>query len=133
MYFKVMKIVSLLLFLMPILTNAQDLKNYRWHKRVVVLVHNDPKSGVLLRQQQALDAHKNDLEERNMIVLVPKPEEKRKLLTQLNVPLAFKGVLLIGKDGGVKFEENFPVHPEVLFALVDAMPMRRAEMKRKKG
>ena len=128
-----MKTVSLLLFLMPILTNAQDLKNYRWYKRVVVLVHNDAKSGVLLRQQQILDAHKNDLEERDMIVLVPKPEEKRKLLTQLNVPLEFKGVLLIGKDGGVKFEENFPVHPEDLFAIVDAMPMRRAEMKRKKG
>ena len=128
-----MKIVSLLLFLMPILTNAQDLKNYRWHKRIIVLVHNDPKSGVLLRQGEALDAHKNDLEDRDMIVLVPKPEEKRKLLTALDVPSEFEGVLLVGKDGGVKFEENFPVHPATLFALVDAMPMRRAEMKRKKG
>ncbi len=128
-----MKAVCLLLFLIPILLNAQNLEDYRWHNRVVVLVHIDHKSGAFRQQQQALDAHKNDLEERDMIVLAPKPGDKRKLLTQLGVPSAFEGVLLIGKDGGIKLQESFPVHLETLFTVVDAMPMRRAEIKRKKG
>ncbi len=37
------------------------------------------------------------------------------------------GVRLVGKDGGVKFGATAPVSAADLFALIDAMPMRRAE------
>lgn len=40
-------------------------------------------------------------------------------------------VTLIGKDGGEKLRREVPLVPEELFAVVDAMPMRRAEMKSK--
>jgi len=42
-------------------------------------------------------------------------------------PAAFS-VVLIGKDGGEKFQQTTPLAPAELFALVDAMPMRQAEM-----
>lgn len=38
-------------------------------------------------------------------------------------------VSLIGKDGGEKLRRSTPLAPEELFALVDAMPMRREEMR----
>jgi hypothetical protein len=38
-------------------------------------------------------------------------------------------VLLIGKDGGEKFRSNQPISAEKLFGLIDAMPMRRQEMR----
>jgi hypothetical protein len=38
-------------------------------------------------------------------------------------------ILLIGKDGGVKLRSDEPVPAESLFALIDAMPMRRQEMR----
>lgn len=38
-------------------------------------------------------------------------------------------VTLIGKDGGEKLRRSTPLTPAELFAIVDAMPMRRAEMK----
>ncbi len=38
-------------------------------------------------------------------------------------------VTLIGKDGGEKLRRTTPLAPEELFAVVDAMPMRRAEMR----
>jgi Domain of unknown function (DUF4174) len=41
---------------------------------------------------------------------------------------AFK-VRLIGKDGGEKLAAASPVSTAELFALIDAMPMRKAEMK----
>ncbi len=38
-------------------------------------------------------------------------------------------VTLIGKDGGEKLRRSTPLASEELFALVDTMPMRRAEMR----
>lgn len=43
-------------------------------------------------------------------------------------PAAFS-VVLIGKDGGEKLRRTTPLAPADLFALVDAMPMRQAEMR----
>jgi hypothetical protein len=37
-------------------------------------------------------------------------------------------VVLIGKDGKEKLRSGVPMPPQELFAIVDAMPMRRAEM-----
>ncbi|MFZ4681470.1 MAG: DUF4174 domain-containing protein [Terrimicrobiaceae bacterium] len=39
-------------------------------------------------------------------------------------------VVLIGKDGGEKLRRNSVLSTRELFAIVDAMPMRRAEMER---
>ena len=39
------------------------------------------------------------------------------------------GVVLIGKDGGVKLESSVPVKTAKLFDLIDSMPMRIHEMK----
>jgi hypothetical protein len=37
-------------------------------------------------------------------------------------------VRLVGKDGGVKHVQSVPIDAPTIFALIDAMPMRRAEM-----
>jgi len=37
--------------------------------------------------------------------------------------------ILIGKDGGVKGRWDSPVDMDALFGLIDAMPMRRQEMR----
>jgi len=42
-------------------------------------------------------------------------------------------VVLVGKDGSVKFRSDRPVRPEHIFDLIDAMPMRREEMRRQRG
>lgn len=38
-------------------------------------------------------------------------------------------VVLVGRDGGEKFRSDEPVPAEALFARIDAMPMRRREMR----
>lgn len=48
--------------------------------------------------------------------------------TRFDAGAAFS-VALIGKDGGEKARRAQPISSEELFALVDAMPMRRAEMR----
>ena len=44
-------------------------------------------------------------------------------------PAAFRAVL-VGKDGGAKLSEAAPIEAGRLFAVVDAMPIRRREMGR---
>ena len=43
-------------------------------------------------------------------------------------PGGFK-LVLVGKDGGVKLEQDAVLAPEELFAVIDRMPMRRNEMR----
>ena len=50
-----------------------------------------------------------------------------------NIQNDFTGLLLIGKDGGVKLKQDFIVAPQEIFDLIDGMPMRRAEMRNSKG
>ena len=42
-------------------------------------------------------------------------------------------VVLIGLDGGVKRRFGDTVQPEAVWALIDKMPMRRAEMRKGDG
>lgn len=42
-------------------------------------------------------------------------------------------VTLVGLDGGIKMETTKLFPKEELFELIDSMPMRRAELKRKKN
>ena len=39
-------------------------------------------------------------------------------------------LILVGKDGGEKYRSQKVTKPQQLFHLIDAMPMRRAEMRR---
>lgn len=37
--------------------------------------------------------------------------------------------ILVGKDGGEKYRSADPIAPQTLFDLIDAMPMRRREIR----
>ena len=55
------------------------------------------------------------------------------LAKKYNVDAKSFAVVLIGKDGHDAFRAARPVKPETLYGVIDAMPMRRAEMKRPPG
>lgn len=94
-----------------------DLAAHQWKHRVVLLKAPDA-SDSLYRDQLARFANqKAEMDERDMVVL-----------SQFN-STEFQAVL-IGKDGGRKREQAKPMNPDDLFALIDSMPMRQAEMRR---
>jgi hypothetical protein len=57
---------------------------------------------------------------------------ERDFVVQIQFGTKSFSVVLIGKDGGEKLRRATPLSPEELFAIVDAMPMRRAEMRGQK-
>jgi hypothetical protein len=57
---------------------------------------------------------------------------ERDFTVQIRFDAKTFSVVLIGKDGGEKLRRTTPLSPEELFAIVDAMPMRRAEIRERK-
>lgn len=95
-------------------TGLPDLSVHQGRHRVVVIDTPSPQSGEYLRQVAALEAAAAGLRERDV-----------EIVTQ--AATAFR-VRLIGKDGGVKFARREFVDAATLFGLIDAMPMRQAEI-----
>lgn len=72
-----------------------------------------PEATEYRRQRSALETAALGLKERDLVVITQAAPIFR--------------VRLVGKDGGVKLDQTEPVEVPALFALIDAMPMRRAE------
>ena len=84
----------------------------------------------LAEQARLLAADPAGVTERNLVLVAPDASEGNGLRRRYGVaPDAF-AVLLIGKDGGVKLRSARPLALRGLFEAIDAMPMRRAEMRR---
>ncbi len=104
-----------------------DLDAYRWKKRPVLIFAPSPDDPAFVEQSALLHAAREELLERDVVVLIDTaPHEDGALRRGLGV-LGFE-VLLVGKDGGVKLRVQKPITAEELSAEIDAMPMRRREM-----
>ena len=95
-------------------TTLPNLTVHQWRHRVVVIDTPSPQSADYLRQTKALEAASVGLRERDVVIVTQAATTFR--------------VRLVGKDGGVKFSRNKPVDVATLFDLIDAMPMRQAEL-----
>jgi hypothetical protein len=115
---------------------AQQLSDYNWKNRIVILSDNAADFKNAVKALKTISAFKKELNERDIILFLyrdGKLYDTDLNLTAMNtsntIPKAFTGYLLIGKDGGIKSKERYPIDPEQIFTLIDGMPMRRAEMK----
>jgi hypothetical protein len=91
-----------------------DLSVHQWRHRVLVIDMPSPQDVAYHQQSAWLEAATAGLRERDLVIV-----------TQ---PAAAFRIRLVGKDGGVKLDRAAPVEVPTLFSLIDAMPMRRAEM-----
>jgi hypothetical protein len=92
-----------------------DLAAYQGVRRVLVIDQPSGNDPAFRAQLAAFEAVAAELAERDVeIVRVPGAPVFR--------------VRLVGKDGGVKLDSAEPVAAAEVFALIDAMPMRRAEV-----
>lgn len=119
----------------PATSLAATIKDSKWQKRVLLLCAPTADNADLRRQQQLLGPARAELNTRDLLVRevltsqLP-PADQRYAREQLKVPANGFVVILIGKDGGVKRRETSPLPPAQLFSTIDAMPMRRQEMRR---
>lgn len=128
-----------------ILAAQSPLSEFRWQNRILLIsasseILNDPER---LELNSLLKKEADRLKERDLILIdispeklalhgaIRLPEEERRALCQkLNLAPAKAPVfLLLGKDGHEKERQSPQLDLAKLLALIDTMPMRRAEMK----
>tara|TARA_A100001035_G_scaffold153423_1_gene120857 strand:+ start:237 stop:569 length:333 start_codon:yes stop_codon:yes gene_type:complete len=107
-----------------------------------VIGGNDPK---YQNQFDNLEVNKNEYTDRDMVVILINKDESKISYDGLNVfnnldydsTLSIRkrfnfddfNLILIGKDGGVKYNTNKPVKINKIFEIIDKMPMRMKEIK----
>ena len=121
-------------------TMAQNLESFKWENRVLLLKDSDYNSKELRAQLNLLQDHPEKLRDRDILIFLVTNDavlDTKKKKTTLNSRQIvetyglkdFQGLILIGKDGGIKLKESFIVDPKAIFTLIDSMPMRKSEMK----
>ena len=97
-----------------------------------ILLFGNPTQTLLQQQLKLLQTDSNGLAERDLQIKIVRPGDI--LYNQFAVP---KGqhftFILVGRDGGEKFRSNQLTTTTQIFALIDAMPMRKAELRKIKN
>lgn len=145
-----MKRQIILLALISIITttipmSAQDFSSHKWKDRLLLVLTTENSKDIYKEQMNVLKENIAGLEERKLVIYSVMPEkyrkgmnaEKWKKSTSLNGQYRedekeFE-VILIGLDGNVKLRQSEILSIEKLFGTIDAMPMRRNEMRNKKN
>jgi hypothetical protein len=122
-----------------------ELEAYHWKHRVLIIFAESKERPRFVAQMRFLKNEWDGVLDRDLIIVeVPEKGKSRcgDLIISVDTAEALRKrfqvnagtfqVLLIGKDGGVKLRAEEPVHTKDLFNLIDAMPMRREEMRRKR-
>jgi len=135
-------LITLLLF-GALYTNGQtlSLEQYVWKNRIIV-INNGSSNTLSTDQENLLVKDMSGLNERNLLVFkidglkahelvngkyfTVDPQELKSLKLENGV---FE-VVLIGKDGGIKFRETSLVQSSEIYNIIDQMPMRKSEMRR---
>ena len=117
-----------LLIILFLLINADE-------KRHVLLFSNVNGSEIRDKQLDELDKNIEGIKERDIVVksYISFSENEdiwHKWKVDKNQPFTF---ILVGKDGSEKYRSNKVVYHQELFGKIDAMPMRKSEIKGQKN
>jgi hypothetical protein len=130
---KILLSVMMLVFFGRDTSLQTTLETLVWKNRVLVLYSPQPNDAAFVLQKQRLKEQKAQLLERDLVMIECvegqlSSEDMAYLKSRFSYQSNHFGVWLIGKDGGIKSRSDKPLLAQDLFALIDAMPMRRAEM-----
>lgn len=126
-------------------TSPVNASLFKWSERVVVIYTDNTDNTMLGDQRKKLLKDRVALADRDMVVFAvfangavesifgtaPTPAQAKRLPGRPGDNGVFS-VALIGKDGGLKHSWSSPIEADVVFGMVDAMPMRRQETRSKR-
>ena len=119
-----------------------NLNNFEWENRVLIIGGHGSKFKSQLDQ---INFESKEFIDRDLIVILLEKDSSRisydglKTIKTIDYDSTlsirnkydFKNfkLLLIGKDGGEKYNSNDPININVIYELIDGMPMRKQEIK----
>ena len=105
-----------------------DIDAFKWQARPVVIFADSPENPAFQSQMQLLEARRDELQKRDVVVIVDTDPGERSALRKKLRPRGFM-LTLIGKDGGVKLRKPFPWNVRELTRQIDKMPIRQQEIR----
>jgi hypothetical protein len=139
----VVSLAAALATLVVLTATVQAMSNYKWKYRPLVIFAESDGSPLLAEQRQIVARNRAGLNKRDVVVvwvvgdsvsteLGPPPNSNAtSLRARYDVAAGEFRAILVGKDGGDKLASPKPLAADRLFATIDAMPMRRDEMRRR--
>ena len=148
-----MRLLLLLLAMMPALAFAQDappLESLKDRNRVLLVFAASDADPLFQQQMSLLAHHEQELKDRDLVLIpvlvhagapagpgtlrelhpqVASDTQQLALRNRFHVPQDRFAVILIGKDGGEKFQKHAPVTIDKISSTIDAMPMRKDEIR----
>ena len=125
-------------------TGSVDLNAYQWKNRLLLLFASSEEDQAYLTLKKEIDRQAMEVKDRDILVFYVlersesrlgqehlRPDQALFLKKHLSVPSGRFTIILIGKDGGEKIRQESAVDLKEIFAIIDAMPMREQEMKKK--
>jgi hypothetical protein len=120
---------------------ADAMSAYRWSKRPLIVFAGHAGDLTLVEQRRVVETSRAGFAERDMVVVYvvgdkvsadPKPGPgigAAALRAHFGVQEGTFRAVLVGKDGGAKLSSGQPLSAATLFRTIDAMPMRRDEVR----
>lgn len=108
-----------------------DLSEFKWTKRPVIVLADSADDPAFIEQMELLRQHADDLEARDVVVIVDTDPAAR---SDIRLKLRPRGFMLtlVGKDGGIKLRKPFPWNVREITRSIDKMPMRQREIREAK-
>lgn len=112
-----------------------DLQQYLWRNRVLLVFASRADDPALAQQKTIIERSAAGVAERDLVLIAVPPEADTgagpaaRLRAKFGATAQGFRVVLVGKDGGAKFASSEPIEAERLVGVIDAMPMRRREMR----
>ncbi len=120
------------------------MSEYQWNNRLVIVIADDLQQSNYVDQLKEFQKEPAGLAERKLLVFYVRPkkykkgiesdakwQQSKKLYQQYKRADTPFEVILIGLDGGIKTRRTDLFKINDLFAVIDGMPMRRAEIRNK--
>ena len=108
-----------------------SMQPYRDKNRIVLVAGPGMGDANIAAQRQVFQSHRAGFKERDLLFFEALGEPGARARAEFKLDGKHFTVLLIGKDGEVKVKSDKPLTADFLFGTIDAMPMRKEEMKRR--
>ncbi len=111
---------------------AQDLSEYLWLKRPLVVFADTPNNPHFIRQMELLEEDPQSLLDRDVVILTDTDPKSLSPLREKLRPRGFS-LVLVGKDGKVKLRKPRPWTVREISRAIDNFPLRIDELRAKRS
>jgi hypothetical protein len=111
---------------------TENLDQFRWIKRPLVIFADSPADPRYVEQMQYISERLADLKALDVVVLTDTDPSARAPLRQTFRPRGFM-LVLVGKDGVIYLRKPLPQDVRELSRTIDKLPMRQQEIRERAG